>query len=88
MSLNVWSACRSLCTSTYQLNFMELPSGIKIILNTSPGAGSLRHVLERFYAEVYVASVVKDPTHTPGHKVQSAAFDEHVDAFFRSINLL
>lgn len=75
--------CRSLCTNTYQLNFLEMPSGVKIILNTSPGAGNLRALLERFYQDLYVALVVKDPTQLPGEKIQNGIFDEEVDAFFR-----
>jgi trafficking protein particle complex subunit 1 len=81
-------ACRSLCTSTYQLNFLEVPSGIKIVLNSSPGAGNLRYLLERFYHELFVALVVKDPTQLPGERIQSAVFEEEVDAFFRKTGFL
>ena len=77
-----------MCTNTYQLNFMEVPSGIKIILNSSPGAGNVRHVLERFYREVYVALVVKDPVQQVGQVVENALFEEEVEAFFRKTGFL
>lgn len=75
--------CRSLCTNTYQLNFLELPSGIKIILNTSPGIGNIQELLRSFYLEVFVALCVKDSTYLPGQKVTNPGFDEEVDAFFK-----
>ena len=75
--------CRSLSTSTYQLSFLEVPSGLKLLLLTSPQAGALRPLLQRFYAELYVALVVKDPTQEPGAPICSAAFEEEVDAFFQ-----
>ena len=78
------ATCRSIGTNTYQLNFLEVPSGIKIILSTSPGAGDLRKLLERFYQQLYVGLVAKDPATLPGDPIENAAFDQEVDAFFRT----
>lgn len=79
---------RQICTDTYQLNFLEVPSGVKVVLNTSPAAGSLRYLLERVYQELYVAFAVKDPTQLPGQRITSPLFEEEVDAFFRKTGLL
>jgi trafficking protein particle complex subunit 1 len=81
-------ACRSVCTNTYQLNILEAPSGVKIVLNTDPGIGNIRHVLERFYRELYVSLAVKDPMHQAGQVIEGSLFEEEVDAFFRKTGLL
>lgn len=79
---------RSLSTSTYQLSFLEVPSGLKIVLTTSPHAGALRPLLQRLYSELYVALVVKDPTQQLGEPIRSAVFEEELDAFFQRNGLL
>lgn len=85
---HVHHMCRSLCTNTYQLNFLELPSGIKIILNTSPGTSNMQELLRSFYLEVFVSLCVKDCTYLPGQKVTNPGFDEEVDAFFKRHSLV
>jgi hypothetical protein len=70
------------------MSFLELPSGIKIILNTSPGVGDMQELLRSFYLEVFVSLCVKDPTYLPGEKVTDPGFDDEVDAFFKRRSLV
>lgn len=65
-----------------------MPSGIKIILNTSPYAGNMQELLRTLYLEVFVALCCKDPTHVPGQKLSNPCFDEEIDSFFRKKSLL
>ncbi|KAL5683413.1 hypothetical protein ACJX0J_009798, partial [Zea mays] len=52
-------------TNTYKLNFMESPSGIKLILITHPRTGDQRDSLKHIY-NLYVEYVVKNPLYAPG----------------------
>ena len=76
--------CRSMCTNTYQLSFLEVPSGLKIILITSPGAGDLRSVLQEFYEQLFVGLVAKDPAAVPGDPIDNPAFEQEVVSFIRA----
>ena len=75
--------CRTIRTNTYQVNFFEVPSGLKFILNTSPDAIGVHAVLEQLYQEVFVEHVTKDPTYTPGDLIDNPYVDLLVDDFLR-----
>ncbi|KAG2594758.1 hypothetical protein PVAP13_5KG017100 [Panicum virgatum] len=56
-------------TNTYKLNFMESPSGIKLILITHPRTGDQRDSLKHIY-NLYVEYVVKNPLYAPGTPIK------------------
>ncbi|KAK9830703.1 hypothetical protein WJX74_003280 [Apatococcus lobatus] len=66
--LRIGGACtfHSYATNNYKLHFLESPSGIKIILNTSPEIGDLRDHLSTIYGSIYVEYVLKNPVYMPG----------------------
>lgn len=74
-------------TNTYQLNFYEVPSGIKIALLTSPDAGNLRPVLEELYRSVFVDHVTRDPCYLPGDRITNPRFTPLLEEFLRSHQL-
>ncbi|CAI5952466.1 unnamed protein product, partial [Closterium sp. NIES-65] len=53
-------------TNTYKLNYLETPSGIKIILVTDPKMSDLRDALKHIYTNIYVEYVIKNPLYVPG----------------------
>ncbi|KAF6147742.1 hypothetical protein GIB67_006715 [Kingdonia uniflora] len=71
-------------TNTYKLSFMESPSGIKIILVTSPKAGDLRESLKYIY-NLYVEYVVKNPLYTPGTPIRSELFNTNLDQYVKNL---
>ncbi|CAI5534727.1 unnamed protein product [Closterium sp. Naga37s-1] len=57
---------QSFRTNTYKLNYLETPSGIKIILVTDPKMSDLRDSLKHIYTNIYVEYVIKNPLYVPG----------------------
>lgn len=78
----------SFTTNTYKMHFLESPSGIKVILNTSPDAGDLREVLGYVYDEIYAEYVAKNPLYTPGQTFNVEAFNSALNGYLRSKGLL
>ncbi|KAJ4794539.1 Trafficking protein particle complex subunit 1 [Rhynchospora pubera] len=71
-------------TNTYQLNFMETPSGIKLILITHSRTGDQREALKYIY-NLYVEYVVKNPLYVPGTPIQCDLFTKNLDQYVRTL---
>uniref|UniRef100_A0A383VJ06 Trafficking protein particle complex subunit n=1 Tax=Tetradesmus obliquus TaxID=3088 RepID=A0A383VJ06_TETOB len=80
-----WHAFTS---NTYKLHFLESPSGIKVVLNTSPDVGDLRDVMSYIYDEIFVEYVVKNPLYTRGTPFKIEQFNNALNGFLRSKGLL
>ena len=72
-------------TNSYKLNYLETPTGIKIILNTAPDAGDLQGKMWEIYRDLYCEYVVKNPLYTPGRPFKCVQFTEKLDAFLSKI---
>jgi hypothetical protein len=66
-------------TSTYKLHYLELPSGLQLVLTTEPGCGDLRDCLRHLHS-LYVELVAKSPLHAPGRPFVSKPFEAAVRA--------
>ncbi|CAK9168016.1 unnamed protein product [Ilex paraguariensis] len=71
-------------SNTYQVSFMESPSGIKIILVTHPRTGDLREALMYIY-NLYVEYVMKNPLYTPGTPIRCELFNTTLDQYVRGL---
>jgi len=71
-------------TSAYKLHYLELPSGVQLVLTTDPGAGDLRECLRHIYGAFYVELVQKCPLHAPGRPFTSEPFVTAVRSYLRS----
>ncbi|XP_066912999.1 trafficking protein particle complex subunit 1-like [Clytia hemisphaerica] len=60
-------------TSTYKLNYLEVPTGLKIVLNTDLNIGKIDDVLHEIY-KIYVDYVVKNPLTEMGEPIESDLF--------------
>lgn len=78
----------SFTTNTYKMHFLESPSGIKMVLNTSPDVGDLREVMNYIYEEIYVEYVVRNPLYVPGQPFKIDEFNNALNGFLRSKALL
>ncbi|GIL90691.1 hypothetical protein Vretimale_15775 [Volvox reticuliferus] len=79
---------RSFTTNSYKCNFLEVPSGIKLVLNTHREAPDLTDVLQALYDDIFVEYVVKNPMYVPGQPFQSEQFVNALNAFLRQNGLL
>ena len=61
-------------TSTYKLNYLELPTGIKIVLNTDLNVGKLDDVLHNIYKVSYITLFGKHESRNKTYSVMSAIF--------------
>ncbi|XP_006644226.3 trafficking protein particle complex subunit 1 isoform X2 [Oryza brachyantha] len=71
-------------TNTYKLNFLESPSGIKLILITHPRTGDQRDTLKHIY-NLYVEYVVKNPLYAPGTPIKCELFNKHLDQYVKTL---
>jgi|APGre2960657404_1045060.scaffolds.fasta_scaffold184146_1 hypothetical protein len=78
-------ACR---TTTYKLHALEAPSGLRLVLNTSPEAGDLRDVLSYVYEELYVGTMLRNPAYIPGRPFTCDAFSAALSSYLRNRGLL
>ena len=75
---------QSFRTDTYKLHYLELPSGIQLVLTTEPSAGDLRDSLRHIYGSLYVELVQKSPLHAPGRPFVSEPFVTAVQKYLRA----
>jgi len=73
---------RSYKTSSYKMNYMETPTGLKILLNTDPDAVGIEDLI-RLIFQIYVATVLKNPFVDTAEKIQSDIFHARVDALVK-----
>lgn len=86
--LGAGCAFRAFRTRAYKLHFFESPTGIRLVLNTSPDAGDLQDVLAYIYETLYVGLVARNPLYTPGQPFQSEAFSAGLAAYLRNRGML
>jgi len=72
-------------TNTYKLHYFESLSGLKIIMNTDPGVGDLREVLQFLYANIFVEYVTKNPLASPDEPVECELFVANLNKYIQSI---
>lgn len=75
-------------TNTYKMHFLESPSGIKIVLNTSPDVGNLSDALYYIYDDAFVEYVVKNPLCNPGEPFQVEQFTSSVNNYLKTKGLM
>eukprot|EP00873_Tetraselmis_striata_P043359 jgi/Tetstr1/463623/TSEL_008485.t1 len=77
----------SFVTNVYKFHFLESPSGVKIVLNTSPNVGDLREAMSTIYSSIYVDHVVKHPLYSPGEPFNYDAFTSVLNKFVQGLNI-
>ena len=74
-------------TDTYSFFVLELPTGYKFTLITHFEAKKdkeyYKNILQRFYRDVYVELVVKNPALKPGQPINSELFREKVIEYYK-----
>ena len=76
---------RSYSTIRYKLHFLELPSGVKFVLLTSPIKQDFASKLLELYTQLYVPLVVRNVLHTPGTSIECALFIKYVKTFLEHL---
>ncbi|MFH4983711.1 hypothetical protein AB6A40_010420 [Gnathostoma spinigerum] len=64
---------RSFETSQYKMNYLETPTGIKMVLNTDPAATGISELLQTIY-KIYVDTVVSNPVIDCSNTITSELF--------------
>lgn len=76
-------------TDTYRFFVLELLTGYKIILIRSNAYSNsnydYKQVLKKFYKEIYVEYVIKNPALKPGQEITSELFRENVNEYYRRL---
>ncbi|KJH50667.1 Sybindin-like family protein [Dictyocaulus viviparus] len=65
-------------TSSYKMNYMEIPTGVKLIINTDPAAAGIPELLRDVY-KIYVETVVKNALIDTSTQIKSDLFAFRVD---------
>ena len=90
MKIGEGCSFRSFRTDVYQCHFLESPSGLKFVLNTSPDqdSASMHEVLKAIYSQVYVEYVVKNPLYVPNSKFDFENATEQLNTFMKKRGLV
>ncbi|KAE9416974.1 hypothetical protein Angca_003592, partial [Angiostrongylus cantonensis] len=65
-------------TSKYKMNYMEIPTGLKMVMNTDPSAVGIPELLRAVY-QIYVDTVVKNALVDTSTQITSDLFASRVD---------
>uniref|UniRef100_A0A914ZDK6 Trafficking protein particle complex subunit n=1 Tax=Parascaris univalens TaxID=6257 RepID=A0A914ZDK6_PARUN len=65
-------------TSQYKMNYLETPTGLKMVLNTDPGATGIPELMRLIY-QVYVDTVVKNPLVDCSAEITSELFQSRLN---------
>ncbi|XGW11079.1 hypothetical protein V3C99_012521 [Haemonchus contortus] len=65
-------------TSSYRLNYMETPTGLKMVMNTDPSAVGIPELIRSIY-QVYVETVMKNALIDTSTQINSDLFGYRVD---------
>jgi trafficking protein particle complex subunit 1 len=85
LRINDGACFHSFATNNYRLHFLEVPSGLKLILTTAPQFADCQQVLQYIYDSLYVELVMKNPLYTPGLPFQNELFTQGLQKYLRSI---
>ncbi|GMT02960.1 hypothetical protein PENTCL1PPCAC_25134 [Pristionchus entomophagus] len=69
---------RNYKTSTYKMNYMESPTGLKMVLNTDPNAAGVPDLVRGIY-QAYVECITKNCLIDVSREIQSELFTSRVD---------
>uniref|UniRef100_V9LFB3 Trafficking protein particle complex subunit n=1 Tax=Callorhinchus milii TaxID=7868 RepID=V9LFB3_CALMI len=72
-------------TSRYKLHYYETATGVKIVITTDLGVGSIRDILSQIYSTIYVEYVVKNPLCGLNEPIQSELFRSKLDNYIRGL---
>lgn len=72
-------------STPFKLTNFQSPTGLKILLLTSPRQPQLEYILKRIY-ELYADFVMKNPFHTPEMPVRSEKFDFNLAKLVRQMS--
>ncbi|XP_050075817.1 trafficking protein particle complex subunit 1 [Anopheles maculipalpis] len=70
-------------TNKYALHYLEVPSGLKFVLNTDNTSTGIREFLQNIYTKIWVEYVVRNPLWTLGTPVTSDIFKAKLDDFVK-----
>ena len=76
---------RSFTTDCYKLHYLDSPSGIKIVLNTSKDVGSLEKQMWVIYSSLYCEYIVKNPLYTVGEPFECEQFVQKLNKFVATL---
>ncbi|CAI4229265.1 unnamed protein product [Auanema sp. JU1783] len=65
-------------TSTYKMNFLETTTGLKMVLNSDPGANGMPELMRQIY-EIFVDTVMKNPLVDTTKVLTSELFSSRLD---------
>ncbi|EYC41079.1 hypothetical protein Y032_0583g303 [Ancylostoma ceylanicum] len=65
-------------TSSYRMNYMETPTGLKMVMNTDPSAVGIPELIRAIY-QIYVDTVMKNPLIDTSTQITSDLFATRVD---------
>uniref|UniRef100_A0A914CZE1 Trafficking protein particle complex subunit n=1 Tax=Acrobeloides nanus TaxID=290746 RepID=A0A914CZE1_9BILA len=74
---------KSYRTSVYKMNYMETPTGLKMVVNTDPDAFEIPELLRSLY-QVFVETVLKNPLIEISQEITSEMFHSQLDKIVRS----
>lgn len=74
-------------TNQYKLHFHETPTGLKLVLTTSPEVGDIDAILKQIYTQIYTEYVVRNPMCEPQKQITSELFVSKVDAYVKSLSI-
>jgi hypothetical protein len=76
---------KSFKTSAYKMNYMETPTGLKMVLNSDPEAFDVPELLRLIY-QIFVETVLKNPLINTTKEITSEMFHSQLDRVVRSHN--
>ncbi|WKX97203.1 hypothetical protein Q1695_013126 [Nippostrongylus brasiliensis] len=65
-------------TSSYRMNYMETPTGLKMVMNTDPSAVGIPELIRSIY-QIYVETVMKNALIDTETQISSELFASRVD---------
>ena len=83
----VMNQSTSSSSAPFKLNCFQTPTGLKIILLTSPRQPQLDYVLKRIY-ELYADYVMKNPFQTPEMPVRSDKFEGNLGTLIKQMSTI
>merc|ERR1712110_824331 len=76
---------RGLKTSKFRLHYWESPTGVKMILNTSPEIPPCPDTLSTIYYNIFVPICIKNPLVPSCEPIQSELFQSKLDSFMKNL---